>query len=95
MAAVSSDLGADFEVRWPGEDEEPEPPASPLARLPQRKPQDHLVPQLRTETAVDAQGPEESVAEGDEESAEEMRSRISAFQRGSIDARNVGGDIEQ
>ncbi|HEY4455115.1 MAG TPA: nitrate- and nitrite sensing domain-containing protein [Pseudonocardiaceae bacterium] len=95
VAAVSSDLGADFEVRWPGEDEEPEPPASPLARLPQRKPQDHLVPQLRTETAVDAQGPEESVAEGDEESAEEMRSRISAFQRGSIDARNVGGDIEQ
>jgi hypothetical protein len=87
---------SDFEVRWPGEDGEPIAPTPQHARLPQRRPQDHLVPQLRTENVADAPAPDESVSDGDDmESAEEMRSRISAFQRGSMDARNVGGDIEQ
>ncbi|HEV3361036.1 MAG TPA: nitrate- and nitrite sensing domain-containing protein [Pseudonocardiaceae bacterium] len=105
----SGDIGGigDIDVRWPGEDEDaddergpahaaPDPrEATPLPQLPQRRPQDHLVPQLRNDAVLETSGPEVAGSEGDELSAEEMRSRIAAFQRGSMEARSSGWDIEQ
>ncbi|HEY4017952.1 MAG TPA: ATP-binding protein, partial [Pseudonocardiaceae bacterium] len=108
---VNADINADVEVLWPAEDDEimteqpverqpVGPPAASNqrhARLPQRTPQDHLVPQLRHDMAEDAPESEVSGPEGGNElgSAEDVRSRISAFQRGSMEGRKAGTDVDQ
>ena len=67
------------------------------ARLPQRRPQDHLVPQLRNDMTADAPESEASGPEGGDElgSADDVRSRLAAFQRGSMEGRKAGTDVDQ
>ena len=89
---------AEIEVLWPGEDviEEQQAPA-PSPRpgpLPQRRPQNHLVPQLRDEVLEETASGKGSDAE-ELGSAEQARSRISAIQRGSAEGREAGKDIDQ
>lgn len=65
----------------------PEPdPGRPV--LPQRQPQNNLAPQLRGDIFDE---PEIEEADGDVRSAEEIRDRMSAFQRGSLMGRQADG----
>jgi hypothetical protein len=97
-----SAFDAEIEVLWPTEDnsgpvdEAPQASSEGLPRLPQRRPQSHLVAQLRNETADDVSDAEMSGPEGEDiGSADEVRNRMSAFQQGSVEGRRAGLDIDQ
>jgi hypothetical protein len=64
---------------------------SPRLALPQRRPQQNLAPQLRVDVLPDEPAPEDI---GDGPSPEDIRAKMSAFQRGSVQGRQAGDSFE-